>query len=163
MAKFTLKPNAELDLLTKEELRTELQEVLSGYLRPPQLIRNPSGIDLDSNGDGTVDAYQVEAGMRLTITRIEFTADGYRFAEPYVAATGGIDIYVDGQWRDGVPFGTAAAVATIALPWVYTESQSRAIVCADGAHVTIVVDGGPASTGLTVNLCGILEPLQPVI
>ncbi len=161
MAKQLLRPNAELDLLTQDELRGVLEEIVSGYLRPPQRIRNPAGVDLDGSGNGTVLAYQVEAGMRFTLTRLEVTADGYTAYAPYnPTPAGGIDIYVDGQWRDGVPFGGTTGYV---LPVVYTQSESRAISLADGALLTVVVHAGPASTGLLVNACGILEPLAPVL
>lgn len=161
MAEFTIKPNGTLDLLTQEELRTVLKEVAAGYLRPPEPIRNPAGVNLDASGNGTVQAYVVEPGMRFTLTRLEVSADGYSARAPFnPTPQGGLDIYVDGQWRDGVPFGASTGYI---LPLVYTESKGRAIVAMDGSIFTIVVGGGPASTGLLVNVCGILEPLQPVL
>lgn len=158
----TLKPNAQLDLLTKEELQQVASEMLSGYLRPEQRIRNPAGVDLDGTGAGTVaEAYRVEAGMRFVLTRMEVSADGYTARSPYSPmAQGGIDIYVNGQWRDGTPFGASTGFI---IPLVYTQSESRAIVAEDGDVFTVLVAGGPASTGLLVALCGILEPMIPVV
>jgi hypothetical protein len=160
VAKFTIKPNAELDLLTQDELRTVVTETISGYLRPPSRMRVPAGVSLDGSGDGTVDAYRVEAGMRFVLTRLEVTADGYTAAVPFNPVTqGGIDIYVDGQWRDGFPIGGGTGYV---LPAVYVEGHRTAIEAADGSLFTLVVGGGPASTGLTVNVCGFLSPIEPV-
>ena len=96
--------------------------------------------------------------MRFVVTRIEFQPDGYTMAAPYSTA-GSIDIYVDGQWRDGVQFGGTSGYV---LPVVYVESETRAIVLQDGAQLEIVVAGGPASVGLNVAACGFLAPLPPV-
>lgn len=157
MAKFEIKPGAELDVLTRDELHVELQETISGYLRPPVWIRNPAGVILDGSGDGTVaPAYVVDAGMEFTFTRAEFFVDGYTAANPFTASSGGIDIYVDGTWRDGYPFS-----AGLLLPGTYTETQSKAIHCFGGAEITVVVTGGPASKGFSVAVCGYLAPLEP--
>ncbi len=163
MALQTLRPNAELDLLTKEELQQVVSELLSGYLRPPERLRAPSGVQLSAGG-ATVAApgavvYTVEPGMRLILTRVEFFLDGYTALAPYTSA-GGIDLYVDGQWRDGFPFGGTSGFI---LPATYTESKDRAIVLQDGSQLSVHVGGGPANGGLTVNVCGILLPLQPVV
>lgn len=162
MAKFTIKPNAELDILTAEELRTVTKEVLSGYLRPPERIRAPQGFSLNGSGNAPITGvYRVEAGMRAIVTRIEFDLDGYSMRAPYnPSVQGGVDIYVDNQWRDGFPFGSTTGYI---LPAVYTESRERAIVLEDGALLQIAVAGGPASTGFTVSVCGVLLPMQPVI
>lgn len=163
--KQTLRPNAELDLLTQEELRSVVTEVISGYLRPPRSLRVPDGVDLDANGDGTVTCYTCEAGMRFTVTRMEFSADGYNGREtPWNPATlGGVDLYVDGQWRDGIQWGNTSVATVGHLPAVYTESKDRAIVMEDGAVLTAIVENGPASVGFLVATCGWLEPLQPVV
>lgn len=160
--KQTLRPNAELDLLTKEELRAVVSEELSGYLRPPERIRAPHGFALSASGaGGPTGVYRVDAGMRAIITRIEFDLDGYSMRSPYnPSAQGGVDIYADGQWRDGFPFGASTGYI---LPAIYTESRERAIVIEDGALLQVQIAGGPASTGFTVNVCGILLPMQPVI
>lgn len=160
--KQTLRPNAELDLLTKEELRDVLTEIVSGHNRPPERIRHPGGVTLDGSGNAPLTGiYRVEAGMRAIVTRIEFFLDGYSMRSPFnPTPAGGIDIYVDAQWRDGFPFGGSTGFI---LPAVYTEARERAIVAEDGAHMQIQVGGGPASTGLTVALCGILVPIEPVL
>lgn len=160
--KQQLRPNAELDLLTKEELRTVTSEVLSGYLRPPERIRHPGGLDLDGSGNSTLTGiYRVEAGMQAIITRIEFALDGYSMRAPYnPTQQGGVDIYENGQWRDGFPFGGSTGFI---LPAVYTESRERAIAISDGSLLQIQVGGGPVSTGLTVAVCGVLLPIEPVL
>ena len=157
-----LKPNAELDLLTEEELRTVLTEVVSGYLRPPQRVRHPGGLELDNTGASTLTGiYRVETGMRMIVTRIEFALDGYSARVPYnPVAQGGVDLYVDGQWRDGFPVGGSTGYI---LPATYTESHRSAIAIEDGALLQVQVAGGPASTGLTIAVCGWLEPLEPVL
>ena len=160
--KQQLKPNAELDLLTEAELRSVVEEVASGYLRPPQRIRVPGGLALDGSGNAAVTpVYVVEAGMKFVLTRIEFIPDGYTMRAPATVTSGGIDLYVDGQWRDGVPFGSGSGQVG-SLPCVYTQSESRAVEAEDGAQLEVAVAGGPASRGLAIAVVGFLFPLPPV-
>ena len=51
MALQKLSPGMELDLLTKDELEEVMVGVVSGSLRPPRRIREPSGVTLDSSGN----------------------------------------------------------------------------------------------------------------
>ena len=157
-----LKPNAELDLLTRDELRDVLTEIVSGHNRPPQRIRHPGGITLDGSGNGALTGiYRVEAGMRAIVTRVEFFLDGYSARAPFnPTVAGGIDLYVDGQWREGWPVGGSTGFI---LPAVYTESKDRAIVIEDGALLQIQAGALATSTGLTVNVCGLLFPIEPVL
>lgn len=159
--KTVLKPNAELDLLTQEELRAVLAELVSGYLRPPVFTRDPAGVTLNGSGAGTVTFAAVDAGMIFIVTRIEFAADGYNARAPYnPAAEGGIDLYVNGEWRDGYQFGSTTGGL---LPATYTQSESRAVRMFGGDILTATIAGGPASTGFTAALCGLLAPEPPVI
>lgn len=155
--KQSLKPgNMELDLLTKEELEETITGLLSGYLRPPQRVREPSGVKLDGSGTGSFTAYTVEAGYQFVLTRIEFSLDGYSARTPYAPASGGIDLYVGDQWRDGFPFSSG-----LVLPATYTESESRAIVIYGGQHLTVKVNAlaAVANVGFRVAVCGLLAPL----
>lgn len=160
--KQQLRPNAELDLLTEAELRSVVEEVASGYLRPPQRIRVPGGLSLDGTGAAAITpVYVVEAGMKFVLTRMEFKPDGYTMRSPFTVSSGGIDVYVDGQWRDGVPFGSGSGQVG-SLPCLYTQAESRAVEAEDGAQLEVAVAGGPASTGITVAVVGFLFPLPPV-
>lgn len=160
--KTEIRAGAQLDLLTQEEMRSLLEEVASGYLRPPQRIRVPGGLVLDGSGNAAVTpVYVVEAGMKFVLTRIEFIPDGYTMRAPATVSSGGIDIYVDGQWRDGVPFGSGSGQVG-SLPCVYTQSESRAVEAEDGAQFEVAVAGGPASKGLGIAVVGFLSPLPPV-
>lgn len=156
--KQPLKPGMELDLLTKDELEEVMVGLVSGYLRPPRAIREPSGVKLDSSGTGSFTAYTVEAGMELVLTRIEFSLDGYNARSPYQPASGGIDLYANEQWRDGIPFASG-----FTLPGVYTESDSRAIRLYGGQHLTVKVNAlaAVANVGFRVAVCGFLAPLEP--
>lgn len=159
--KQTLKPNAELDILTRAELHAEIVGLASGYLRPPEAARHPGGIELDGSGNSILTGiYRVEAGMRFFLTRVEFALDGYSARAPYnPSVQGGIDLYVDGQWRDGYPFGGSSGGV---LPVTYTKARVQSVMALDGALIQAQVLGGPASTGLTIAVCGILEPIEPV-
>lgn len=161
MAKTILKPNAELDLLSEDELRAVLGEFVSGYLRPPDFTRDPNGVDLDGSGDGSVTFAAIEAGHIFIVTRMEFSVDGYDSRAPFnPSSEGGIDLYVNGQWRDGYQFGGTSGGL---LPATYVESESRAIRMFGGDIMTVTVGGGPASTGFSVALCGLLTPEPPIV
>ena len=155
-----LRPNAELDLLTQDELRSVVTEIVSGYLRPPQEFRHPGGLELDNTGAGTGNLTRAEAGMVYIVTRLEIIPDGYTMRAPWnPTVQGGIDLYVDGQWRDGTPFGGSSGYI---LPIVYTQSESRAVRFHDGAVLSIQVKGGPTSVGINVAVCGFRSPMPPV-
>jgi len=159
--KHVLKPNAELELLTQDELRAALSELVSGYLRPPTFTRDPAGVKLDGSGDGTVTFQAIDAGMIFVVTRMEFFVDGYDSRAPFSpAGQGGLDIYVNGQWRDGYQFGGTTGGL---LPATFTQSESRAIRMFGGDVLTVGVLGGPASTGFSAALCGLLTPEPPVL
>ena len=155
---------AEIDTLTREEFHDEMrafgQEFVAGYLRPPEWREIPGGVDLDSSGNAAAfELYTVETGYEFVLTRLEIQPDGYTQESPYNPSTqGGLDIYRDGRWRDGVPFGGTTGFT---LPVVYSQTVGRAIRALDGAQLTLKVTGGPASTGLNVLTCGFLTPLPP--
>lgn len=123
--------------------------------------RDPGGVTLDASGDGTVTFAPVDAGMIFAVTRIEFKPDGYTSGAPFnPGSAGGIDLYVNDQWRDGYQFGSTSGGS---LPATYTEAESRAIRMFGGDVLTAVVSGGPASSGFNAALCGLLSPEPPAV
>lgn len=159
-----IKAGEYIDTLTREELHGELEafgsEFVAGYLRPPEWREIPAGVDLDGSGNAAAfELYTVEVGYEFVLTRLEIFPDGYSQEAPFNPGTqGGLDIYRDGRWRDGVPFGGTTGFT---LPIVYTQSVGRAIHAQGGQELTLKVTGGPASTGLNCLTCGFLKPLPP--
>ncbi len=159
--KAQLRAGAELDLLTQDELREVLSDFAESFQnRPLRRLRVPAGVALDGSGNGDVRPYRVETGYRLVLTRIEISLDGYTAAAPYnPSAQGGVDVYVDDHWRDGIPIGGNTGYI---LPTVYTQGDDTAIVADQDALLKIRITGGPVSTGAIVNVCGFLVPIPNV-
>lgn len=153
----------ELDLLTKEDIESVLDERVSGWLRPPNRTRIPGGVRLDGSGNGTITAYTVEPGMEFILTRAEFRVNGTTggsAATPFnPASAGGIDILVNGDWRDGYAFGGSPSAGS--LPAVWTENPDRTIVLYGGDILTYKIVGGPASLGFVANTIGLLKASSP--
>ena len=164
MAKSLIKAGAEIDVLTRDELHTELVEVASGYLRPPQDIRFDAGGVID----GTTyliafDVYKPELGYKFRLTRLTINLSGYTFGTPYTAAGSYFEILRGGQVLDGLNLDVTSA--GFQLPYVYTESDSRAIFCQDGELLQLKVVGDNTVGGATVSCHGqgILLPLSPLL
>lgn len=156
MARVKIAAGEEFDVLNADEMRTIATELLSGYLRPPQWFEAPAAVTLSSGGAGMSHAVRVPAGMELLLTRIEMVQANYAAGTPYSNSTGGIDLYVNDIWRDGVPFSSG-----FTLPGTYTEAESRCVRPRDGSEVKVGITGGPASVAISLLVCGLLTPLTP--
>ena len=113
--KFTLKPGAEFEVATADEIRAVMEETVSGYLRPPGRVRIEQTIKLDGSGNGTAQVAQAEAGYVYLINRLiaepwSATTGAYSFAAPYIpSTTGGLDLKLDDKdVVDGYQFGNVA-------------------------------------------------------
>lgn len=144
----------ELDLLTREELHTEVELLLSGYLRPPEEARPEGGVALSAGGGGIIDLYTVPVGMLFRLTRVYVTAGGATFLVP-LAGAGGISVQrmsgSTGDEIDGSPFSS--------LPQVATWSRSNGPLFRDGERIGIAVAGGPANGQAFARAMGYLSPL----
>lgn len=153
--KTTLKAGAELDVLTMNELRTVVEELVSGYLRPPAEARPDSGLQLAGGVTaGIFDLYVVDAGMQFRLTRLFVTVNNATFGVP-VAASGGIDVYRGSgsinDALDGTPFTS--------LPQIATWSRSNGPLFRDGEIVRVGITGAPAGAQVFARAKGYLEPL----
>lgn len=161
--KQRLVANAELDLLTADELRTLLQEYASGWLRPPQTIRPSGTIALDASGDSSPavggdanvgDAvYMVPAGLRFRLHRIGIFPDGVVFGTPFTAANGYVEIQRGDRAIDGFGFQVGSA----GLPRVLTWGKDDAPEYAGNEKIGVLINAGPANTNVRVHLQGTLE------
>lgn len=156
MGKQTIKVGGrevELDVLTHEELRSTIEELISGYLRPPTQAR-PEGGAVLSGTAGVAEIYIVPVGMQFRLTRVFVTVNGATFGVP-IASTGGIDVYRgNGNFNDsldGTPFTS--------LPQVATWNRSNGPLFRDGEAVRIGIAGAPANGQLFCRAAGYLESL----
>ena len=160
--KTKIAAGAELDLLTQDELHAEIEQMLSGYLRPSQRLRLEQSVKLDSNGAGTLILYTVEAGYLFLLNRlhVEVTTAStvYTYGAPYTSATGYLKVKGgDGQTWDGTSFDPTAE--GISIPGDITASDSYALFYYGYETVEVDIVGGPASGFVLVRGQGLLEPL----
>lgn len=157
MGKQTIKVGGreiELDLLTKDELHTEIEQLLSGYLRPPAQSRPEGGVVLSGAGAGIAEIFVVPVGMMFRLTRLFVTANGATFGAA-LALSGGIDVYRgvgnSNDDIDGTPFAQ--------LPQVATWNRSNGPLFRDSEAIRVGIVGGPANGQLFARGAGFLEPL----
>ncbi len=159
--KQTLKAGAELDLLTAQELRTTIEELVSGYLRPTMPRRDEDGLISPVAGDVTLALPPVPRGMEIVYTRVIVEAPGsaYTPAAPYNVAAGYIAIMRnDIELLDYVSLvaGAGGGIPYRFGPW----SDSNGIRVRDGEQLRALVHVPPASTGLVLRGEGYLSPIQ---
>lgn len=148
--------DVELDLLTKEELHAEIEQLVSGYLRPPSQARPEGGAVLSAGGAGVADIYTVPLGMQFRLTRLFVTVNAAQFSAP-VALTGGIDVFrgvgSESDEIDGTSFNS--------VPQVATWNRSNGPLFREGENVRIgIVAGATAANGqFFCRGAGFLEPL----
>lgn len=165
--KAKLAHGTELEFITKDELREVLQEVASGWARPPQRARPVAAIGLNASGNSTaangdlagteaavvVNVFQIPVGYSFRLHRATFEPDGSTFGSPFTNAAGFLNIMRGGLLQDGISFGSPG------LPLVWSAGTADAIDYTNGESVGILVSGGPASKSLAVRLQGTLEPI----
>lgn len=151
----------EIDVLTREELRSELRSIVefyvSGYLRPPDQARPEGGAILSAGGVSVTphaEIYVVDPGMIFRLTRLYVTVGSSTFAAPY-AGSGGISIYRGmgnvSEEIDGLPFTS--------LPQVGTWAKSNGPYIRDGESLRVGITGGPANGQLYVRAAGFLDSI----
>lgn len=145
----------ELETLTKDELETSLEQVLSGYLRPPSYVRPEGGGNLSGAGAGIFDLYPVQAGMMLRLTRLYVTVGTTTFAAT-LSGTFGISVYRgSGSVNDEID-GLGPVTS---LPQVGTWSRSNAPTVRDGEILRVGIVGGPANGQFFARGAGFYETL----
>jgi hypothetical protein len=161
----TLRVGEKLDLefLTQEELEEVLDERLSGYLRPPQPLKDTASVALDSSGNTTVAGvtrgipiYRVPAGYRAAIHRLAVIPEGaYTFGSPYTNAGAYLEIHNQGITEDGISLASTGP----GIPQVWSAGVADAIYLDNLDVLSILISGGPASINVKINIRGTIRPL----
>lgn len=161
LVKVALKPGAELDVLTRDELRDELEAIVMRLRGAPATVRAENDGVTTAAGAVTVEVYKVPLGMSFKLTRLVVLADGFTPAVPFNGAGGFLELL-----RNDVPVAwcslvAAAAIAPGALPMqlVDADSPESAVWYANGDCVAYRITAGPASTATIGRAQGILEPI----
>jgi hypothetical protein len=163
-----LRAGAELDILTADELRGEVEGILSGYLRQPYRVRIEQGGTTNGSGALTIDnCLQARPGFQLLVNAVVIGVAGYTYAAPYNPATqGAIElIRAPGPGSSqvehlrGYPFGGSSGGS---IPAVYTSGDDRAIDLLEQEVLQVQVIGGPASTVVFIKGHGTMIPLPDI-
>ena len=165
MAKQTIKVGGreiELDLLTKEELRTTAEQLLSGYLRPTTPRRDEDGIVVSgSPAPVTITLPPTPRGMEVVYTRVVIDAPGSAFTPgaPFQVANGYVGLYRDQELLD---FQAIPVVANgPGIPFRWTWSTSYGLRFRDGEALSAIVGVSPANgTQLVLRADGFLSPIE---
>lgn len=158
--KVALKPNAELDVLTRDELRAELDTILGRLRERPAVVRVEDDGRTDAGGELELVFYRVPAGMAFRLTRLYVVADSFSPAAPFNGAGAMLELL-----RGGVPIAGVSLVAAAAdggripMTLVDADSPESAAWYANAEEVAIRLTNGPASNGIGVRAQGTLEPI----
>lgn len=156
--KVTLKPGAELDILTQGEFENSLAAALSGFARPAQTVRDFAAFKLDGSGNSVITGsptnvavrvLEVEQGYTFALHRLVITVEGYTAGVPYTSAGFYIEIHRAGRVVD---------TYAVQLPAVVSYG-SDAPIFNNGEHVAVLINTGPASKAVIVDVQGTLETL----
>lgn len=158
--RVTLKPNAELDILTREELRKELEAITDRLAYHPAVVRLEEDGATDAGGELELAIYRPPAGMEFRLTRCYVVAEGFTPAVPFNGAGAFLELLRAGVPVDGVSLVAAAANGgQIPIMLVDADSPDSAQVYFNGEDVAIRLTNGPASTRIGVRAQGILHPI----
>jgi hypothetical protein len=159
--KVALKPGAELDVLTRAELRDELEAIVGRLRGAPATVRAEADGQTTAAGAITEEVYKVPLGMSFKLTRLAVLADGFTPAVPFQGAGAFLELL-----RNDVPVAwcslvAGAAIAPGALPMqlIDADSPDSAAWYANGDCVAVRITAGPASTRILVRAQGTLEPV----
>lgn len=161
----TLKPNAELDILTKDELEEVLTRLrdqqASGYGRDPVLWRDFNSTKLDANGNSgvagvpiaqnpsPVNLYRGKSGQTIILHRLAVQAEGVAFATTF---TGYLYLLRGDRMIDFANLANGFPIVflyTSNAPW-FTDQEAIQIQVSGGpANANLIVDAQGTITGLT--------------
>ncbi len=159
-----LRAGAQLDILTADELRTEFEGVLSGYLRQPYRVRIEAGGTTDDDGNVIVDeCLQARPGFQCLVNAVVVLPAGYTFEIPYTATVGAVQLLrapapgsTLGDVLRGYAFGGTSGGS---LPAVYTSGDDRAVDLLDQEVLQVQILEGPPDTTIMVRGHGTMIPL----
>jgi hypothetical protein len=160
--KVKLEPGAELEMLTQGEVENAMTAALSGFSRPPQTDRDIATFTLDASGDSVIVGsatnvpvlvYRVKAGYDFSLHRLIVSADGYTAAVPWTNSNGGVSIFRNGLFVDGINLAAG-------MPIVFSYGGDAPVLSGND-ELQVLVTGGPTSTAVTVTVQGTLETTVP--
>lgn len=156
--KFELRAGAELDLVTPEELRGELERVRRLQLElEPTHERGRAQQTSDANGEATIELYRVPHGYTLSLHRVVVQADGYTTATPWTATDdASLEVLVE---RGGEVVAWAATPAIPSMP--VDDGYHQAARFRNGERVVVHVVHGPTATRLYAAFSGFLRKGAP--
>lgn len=159
--RVALRPNAELDVLTRDELREELEAIVERLRGRPAVVRLDEDGATDSGGELELEFYRVPTGMGFRLSRLYVVADGFTPAVPFNGAGAFLELLRGGAPIVGVSLVAGAAVNAGALPMLLVDADSpeSAAWYGNGEQVAIRLTNGPASTRINVRAQGLLEPI----
>lgn len=151
--KFKFEAGAEVDLLSSDEYKSGVAELLKQLSRSN---RAPNSID--ETYQGTTDAsgnlpataiFRVPVGMVVAIHRINIEAYGYTRAAPYTQ--GYINFSLDVDSRHKIFVGLPASGSTV-FPATIVDSVSAAKIAKDGQIIIATGAGLPVNTVIVFNV-----------
>jgi hypothetical protein len=157
--KQTLRPGAELELLTREELRGELRELEQALARRPAVVRAEKSFETDANGDASASVYKVPLGMAFRLSRVLVQLDGFTAAVPFNGAGAYLEVRRNDVMVDFLSLVAGAAGGGSLPAKLDTESDSSAAWFANGDDVVVVLESVTASRSGVVRIQGLLEPV----
>ncbi len=144
--------NVSLDLLTKDELREEIDRATSRLDQGPRRVRGAASGRTDANGNLDLDVYDVNVGGEFSLSRLVVKADNATAGVPIVAAAGFINLLRSGTLIDF--YGLAKVVGGLALPLRDTWGNHDAPFVRNGEILQVQVRGYTANMGVTVEIMG---------
>jgi hypothetical protein len=153
--KQQLLPGGSIDALTPAEFDKRVQALLEHLSSDEDVVRGSEVAKLDASGNGVVQVYVVPSGMKFNLHRVAVNADGFTPGVPFTNAAGYIDILRGSVRQDFLPLAAAAG----GIPAVWAQGGDAAIRYRNGEAVEVAIVGGPASTGVRVEIQGDLSPL----
>lgn len=160
--KTELRPGAELDLLSQDELRTVLEETLAGYLRPPYRVRVEAAGVTDATGAAVFAAASSRPGYRLVLNSLLVIPAGYSYATPYTTTAGAVQLLrgssgSTGDVLRGAPFGGGSGGSLPLL--LLDDGDDRAVFAVDTESLLVEVIAGPAHTVVAARGHGVMLPV----
>lgn len=155
--KVVLRPNAELELLTQDELRQVVRETLAGWNRPAQTGRPRQTVQTDGSGNANGNAnglklYVVRPGQTFRLHRLFIRPEASTFGVPYTSNTGYVEIMRGERAIDGFPL-TAPGI-----PKMMTWGTADGPLYKNGDELRIDIYGGPVSAVIIADAQGTIKP-----
>jgi len=144
--------NFNLDLLTKDELREEIDRAAARLDQGPRRVRAAASGRTDAGGNLDLDVYDVNVGGEFALSRFVVKADDATAGVPIIAAAGFVNLLRSGILIDF--YGLAKRVGGLALPLVDTWGNHDAPFVRNGEILQVQVRGYSANMGVTVEIMG---------